>query len=228
MNGQRCSMSIRIVAASVIIAAASLAAPNAARADSSSQAIPNVTPPGHKSTVSGEDLGPVQWQPIGAAESHVRYDDPEWVKSRKAATIKGRYIEFVTLGRGGILTYEQVLDKQAYFGTGHDMTLRGQSQSRFLRERQVDFDPAAVKWSGRVEYFVSQTPKATCFVYHATFGTVPPRPDQEVYGNSCFGPQKPAASLEREMLSMLAAARFPDGYGHYDLTLGIPINAPAP
>jgi hypothetical protein len=212
---------IRITALMMSVALIGFAGPIAAQAESSSPAR-NVASPAHRSTASGEDLGPLEWHPIEAAASHVRYDDPGRVKTRKAAIIKGRYTEFLTLGAGGILTYAQLLDKQRYFETNHDVSLGGQSRSSFLRARQVVFDPAAIKWAGRVEYLVSQTAKATCFVYHATFGVVPSRPDQEVYGNSCFGPQKSAAALEREMFALLAAAHFPDGYGNYSLTLDIP------
>jgi hypothetical protein len=184
---------------------------------------PQSSEPDRRFTVSGEDLGPTDWRAIDAAASRVHFTAPGKIKAAKAAAVHGRYVERLTLANGAQLNYVQLTYDRHYLPTAFDMALRSQTQSDFMRQRHVEFDAAKVKWAGHLQYLTVATDTATCFIYHGALGQMALRgATQETYGNVCYGKAKPAPALEREMLALLASARFPDEEGNYVRSLEIP------
>lgn len=170
--------------------------------------------PDHWYTSGGIDLGKPDWQDIPESESLVRFTDPQDVKLRKAAKLADRYAEEITLRNNASLTYTRLFGRRQDFGTGGvDQAaawLRYSVETKFYRDRGIEFSDRYVQKAGELAYITQSSSTDTCFIFRALLGDSVTR-DQDIVGGVCYRgrvPGRSAAALEKEMLTILARARF--------------------
>jgi hypothetical protein len=168
----------------------------------------------HVRTYSGLDLGAADLKDITEAESAVRFTDPGDVKSRRAATLSDRTREQLTLSNGAILIYTRLFLRGYTFGPRSPgkafAELPYQTNTTFLRSRRIRYEEQDAKQAGALAYLVQSSATDTCFVFNAYLGNSIDF-NQQVHGNVCYSvASRSAARLEREMLTLLSHARFPE------------------
>lgn len=176
--------------------------------------------PNTEYTVTGIELGPIDFHEIQARDSKVSFvgDDP--AKRREAETLKDRYKERITLKNNATIDYSRM-----YFigftGRDSDAEMVKTAVSRdFYKEMGIVFDLEKTKKSGQLTYLLQSSESYRCFVGHSFFGVADSgRPgnqgNQEISVSKCYSAgAKTLGALEQEMLDILARAQFDDGAGN--------------
>lgn len=181
----------------------------------------------HYRTYGGNDLGTPNLTDISEAESAVRFTDPADVKSRQAGKLSDRTIEQLTLRNGATLTYNRIFLRGQDFGprvTGKALAeLPYQVNNRFLISHGIRYDEHVAKQAGLLAYLAQSSATDTCFIFNAYLGDSV-HFDQQVHGRFCVPvADQSAQALERQMLTLLSHARFPQSVGDRNFTVSFEI-----
>jgi len=183
---------------------------------------------GRAYTFSGEDLGAINLHDIMEDESSVRFASAGNVSRRQLTVLRDRRVELVTLRNGASMVVTTVLDRRVNFGPASYDPARGAlnflGRIKVLTDLGFVFDETAVKRAGRVAYEVQLSASVTCFVYDAFLGDGV-NLVQQIHRAAWYAKDvRTAAELEREMLSLLALARFAraSNPSDFSVTLEIP------
>ena len=183
--------------------------------------------PGRVYTFSGEDLGALNLQDITESDSSVRFTGAGDISRRQVSLLRDRRVELVTLRNNSSLVLT-VLDRRINFGPASYDPAPGAlsflGHAKILTDLGFAFDASAVKRAGTVVYEAQTTNSATCFIYAAFLG------DgiyltRQIHGAACYlRGDRTTEEVEREMLSLLARARFAraSNPSDFSVTLEIP------
>lgn len=179
-------------------------------------------------TQSGEDLGTLNFHEIAEADSGVRFTSPGDVKVRKAQTFSDRQVESVVLRNNASLVLTKTMYRKTFGPASYDPApywLKSVAEEKFLRDQGFAFDENKVGRAGRIAYEVQSSTTATCFVYTAFLGDGIEL-TRELHGWVCYRiGDRSAEELEREMLGLLARARFAKSSDKSDFSVTLEIPA---